>query len=89
MPAAAAWPRASLKACESRPASRARQICTARLGLVAGASSVVFGELLELPPDEDAEISSDVRILLVSGDFSREITTTVLWLNGFDGMDIR
>lgn len=49
----------------------------------------MFGELLELPPDEDAEISSDVRILLVSGDFSREITTTVLWLNGFDGMDIR
>jgi hypothetical protein len=46
-------------------------------------------DFLELPPDEEAEISSDVRIMLVSGDFSREITTTVLWLNGFDGMDIR
>jgi hypothetical protein len=39
--------------------------------------------------DEEPEISSDVRIVLVSGDFGREITTTVLWLNQFDGMDIR
>jgi hypothetical protein len=46
-------------------------------------------DFLELPPDEEAEISSDVRIILVSGDFSREITTAVLWLNRFDGMDIR
>lgn len=30
---------------------------------------------------EEPEISSDVRIVLVSGDFGREITTTVLWLN--------
>lgn len=34
-------------------------------------------------------ISSDVRIVLVSADFGREITTAVLWLNGFEGMDIR
>lgn len=34
-------------------------------------------------------ISTDVRIILVSADFGREITTSVLWLNGFDGMDIR
>lgn len=38
--------------------------------------------------DEPA-ISSQVRIILVAADFGREITTTVLWLNGFDGMDIR
>ncbi|HSH58923.1 MAG TPA: hypothetical protein VK988_04630 [Acidimicrobiales bacterium] len=38
---------------------------------------------------EDAVISSDVRIVLVSSDFGREITTTVLWLNRFEGMDIR
>lgn len=38
---------------------------------------------------EEAVISSDVRIILVSADFGREITTTVLWLNGFAGMDIR
>ncbi len=39
--------------------------------------------------DEEADILSDVRIVLVSGDFGREITTTVLWLNQFEGMDIR
>ena len=38
---------------------------------------------------EDVAISSNVRIVLVSEDFGREITTTVLWLNRFDGMDIR
>lgn len=38
---------------------------------------------------EEPVISTDVRIMLVSADFGREITTTVLWLNGFDGMDIR
>ena len=37
---------------------------------------------------DEAEISSDVRIILVSADFGREITTTVLWLNGF-GVDVR
>jgi len=44
---------------------------------------------LELAPEDDADISTDVRILLVAGDFSREITTAVLWLNRFEGMDIR
>jgi hypothetical protein len=39
--------------------------------------------------DENPVLSSDVRIVLVSADFGREITTAVLWLNGFDGMDIR
>ena len=38
---------------------------------------------------EDPVISTDVRIILVSADFGREITTAVLWLNGFEGMDIR
>ncbi len=31
---------------------------------------------------EDPVISTDVRIMLVSADFGREITTAVLWLNG-------
>lgn len=44
---------------------------------------------LELAPEDEADISTEVRIVLVSGDFSREITTAVLWLNSFDGMDIR
>jgi hypothetical protein len=38
---------------------------------------------------EEPTISTEVRIILVSADFGREITTTVLWLNGFEGMDIR
>jgi hypothetical protein len=38
---------------------------------------------------DSSEISTEVRIVLVSADFGREITTTVLWLNGFDGIDIR
>jgi hypothetical protein len=46
-------------------------------------------EFLELPPDDEIDISTEVRILLVAGDFSREITTAVLWLNRSDGMDIR
>lgn len=46
--------------------------------------------VLGLPDDaEEPVISSDVRIMLVAADFGREITTTVLWLNRFDGMDIR
>lgn len=45
-----------------------------------------------LRSSDDADepvISSDVRIMLVAADFGREITTAVLWLNRFDGMDIR
>jgi hypothetical protein len=36
----------------------------------------------------DDEIAGRVRVVLVSGDFSQEITTTVLWLND-QGLDIR
>jgi hypothetical protein len=36
----------------------------------------------------DGEIAERVRMVLVAGDFSQEITTTVLWLNG-QGLDIR
>jgi len=38
---------------------------------------------------DEMSLSSDVRIILVSADFGREITTAVLWLNRFEGMDIR
>jgi hypothetical protein len=38
---------------------------------------------------EDLALSTNVRIILVSADFGREITTAVLWLNRFEGMDIR
>lgn len=39
--------------------------------------------------DEEPVLSSQVRIVLCSANYSRELTTAVLWLNGFDGMDIR
>ncbi len=38
-------------------------------------------------PDEEA-FGADVRIVLVSGDFSKELTTSILWLNE-KGLDIR
>jgi hypothetical protein len=38
---------------------------------------------------EDPVIRRDVRIILASADFSKEIMTTALWLNDVFGMDIR
>jgi hypothetical protein len=39
--------------------------------------------------EEQPTISTEVRIVLVSADFGRELMTAVLWLNRFEGMDIR
>lgn len=39
--------------------------------------------------DEPPVIASQVRILLVSQDFGRELTTAVIWLNDQYGLDIR
>jgi hypothetical protein len=52
------------------------------------------GALLEwLDAQDDADeppvIASQVRILLVSQDFGRELTTAVIWLNDQYGLDIR
>lgn len=44
---------------------------------------------LGVPDGEEPVISSEVRIILVSADFGRELMTTVLWLNRFEGLDIR
>lgn len=41
------------------------------------------------PSDEQNEISDNPRIVLISPNFSKEITTTVLWLNKNIGMDIK
>jgi hypothetical protein len=38
---------------------------------------------------EEPTVSTQVRIILVSANFGREITTAVLWLNSYEGMDIR
>lgn len=45
-------------------------------------------EFLEIDSVEDSELNADVRIVLVSADFSPEITTAVIWLNQ-RGLDIR
>lgn len=39
--------------------------------------------------DEEPVVPRQVAIVLASADFSQEVTTTVLWLNEFYGMDIR
>lgn len=46
-------------------------------------------EYLGWADEDEPAISSDVRIILASAGFDREITTTVLWLNTFENMDIR
>jgi hypothetical protein len=48
-----------------------------------------LADFLGLDPADEIAIESDIRIILVSADFGREITTAVLWLNSFDRMDIR
>lgn len=48
-----------------------------------------IAEFLEIEDGEEPEIASDVRVYLVSANFGKEITNAVLWLNNFDGMDIR
>ncbi len=45
-------------------------------------------EFLEASNEEDVTISSNPRVFLLSPSFSKEITTTVLWLND-RGLDIR
>ncbi len=44
-------------------------------------------EFLELDKMEDIKFTDEVRIILVSADFSPEITTSVLWLNR-QGLDV-
>jgi len=48
-----------------------------------------LADWLEDAGGEDAVISREVRIILASADFGREITTTVLWLNDVYSTDIR
>jgi hypothetical protein len=45
-------------------------------------------EFLDWEERDDENFSQDVRIVLVSAEFSKEISTTVLWLNEY-GLDIR
>ncbi|MFZ7087662.1 hypothetical protein [Curtobacterium sp. RRHDQ10] len=56
--------------------------------ITATRSRELIAEFLE-SSDGEIALSTDVRIILVSADFGREITTAVLWLNRFEGLDLR
>ncbi len=45
-------------------------------------------DFLEWEDGDDENFAQDVRIVLISAEFSKELTTTVLWLNDY-GVDIR
>ena len=48
----------------------------------------MLAEFLEDVGGDDAVLERRVRILVVSGGFDPQITTTVLWLNDLYGLDI-
>jgi len=54
----------------------------------AGAARAHLAEFLEEAGGEDTVLERRVRIMLVSGGFDPQITTTVLWLNDMYGLDI-
>lgn len=56
-------------------------------GLVVDATESLLDFLEWSEPDEDA-FGQEVKIVLASAEFSRELTTSVMWLNEF-GLDIR
>lgn len=56
-------------------------------GIQGNAKQAILEFLSWDEPDEDS-FAQDVRIILVSADFSRELTTSVMWLNE-RGLDIR
>lgn len=58
-----------------------------RIGVKADARQRLLEFLEWDEPDED-QFAQDVRIVLASAEFSKEITSSVLWLNGH-GLDIR
>jgi hypothetical protein len=54
----------------------------------AGAARTRLAEFLKDADGEDTVLDRRVRIILVSGGFDTQITTTVLWLNDLYGLDI-
>ncbi|HEX8352923.1 MAG TPA: DUF4268 domain-containing protein [Pyrinomonadaceae bacterium] len=59
----------------------------ARSGVNADARTMILDFLGRVEPDEDS-FAQDVRIVLVAANFSKELTTAVMWLNRRD-LDIR
>jgi hypothetical protein len=68
------------------------QAMSARARMVGGENAEAQSrrevlEFLELDSTDEGELTGDVRIILVSGDFSLELATSVMWLNKH-GLDI-
>lgn len=68
-------------------AVRARGEYQGRCKLPGNPQDAILQFLDWTEPMED-QFAQEIRIVLVSADFSREITTSVLWLNSF-GLDVR
>ncbi|MBC7605117.1 MAG: hypothetical protein H7255_20970 [Ramlibacter sp.] len=58
----------------------------AKKGIASDASEASIREFLDTP-EGPVTLSERVRIVLASADFSREVTTTVMWLND-QGLDV-
>jgi len=70
--------------------ARAAEVFQAHLDKIGGGSDAraLLLEFLGWDEPRDKDFARDVRIVLVSADFSKELTTSVLWLNERD-LDIR
>ena len=68
-------------------AVKARQEYQLRNEIVADAETTIL-EFLGWDDVDESDFAQSVRIVLVSAEFSKELTSSVIWLNSFD-MDIR
>ena len=68
-------------------AVRAHQTHLERLGRDEDARQSIL-DFLGWDEEQEEDFAQDIRIVLASADFSKELTTSVLWLNG-RGMDIQ
>src|SRR5262249_24598591 len=68
-------------------ANEAHAVYLTKHGNTADAQSEIL-KFLEWDAARETEFGRETRIVLVSGEFSKEITTAVLWLNKLE-LDIR
>lgn len=66
-----------------------KEYLTKRGSEVADARTRLIDQVAADAETDEEHLSGEVRIVLVSQGFNRELTTTVLWLNTLEGMDIR
>ena len=59
-----------------------------RIGATEADAQELILKFLDLEEPNEQDFAQDTRIILVSGEFSKEVTTSVLWLNQRD-IDIR